>query len=305
MADILVVGSLVTDLSATVEQFPKDGETLIAKSFYRALGGKGVNQAVAAARLGAKVEMCGCVGNDSYGEEFFDLLKKENIEHRFLFRSNKYQTGMAQIQINKDHQNRIVVISGANQDMTIDKVDLIDSAIKEAKIVMVQFEIPLETTKEVLRRAKKYGKTTIVNTAPGKLVDDEFLSLCDFVTPNDIEISLITGLPTCDIDSIKKAAKHLINKGVKHVLVTLGKDGAYILDEKYNQIIPSIKVDAIDTVGAGDSFNGAFATRLLETNDIIQSIKFAVFEGALTVTKQGAIPSLSTREELDIFIKNQ
>lgn len=303
MADILVVGSCVMDLTAIVDEFPRDGETLLANSFYGIPGGKGFNQAVAAYRLGADVEMIGSIGQDHFGQEFLKTFEKDKIKHDHFFINQDLFTGMAQIQINKEHQNRIVVISGANSALTVDKVDLFDEAIQASKVVMVQLEIPLETSKEILKRAKKYGKITIVNTAPAREVDEEFLSYCDYVTPNDVEVGALAGIEITDLESVKKAARIVFTKGPKHVIVTIGKEGAYLFDDKHDEIIPSYKVKAVDTVCAGDSFNGAFATRLLETNDIIESIKFATAEGALTVTRKGAISSLHTREELDEFLR--
>lgn len=302
MADIVVVGSFVMDMNVRVKDFAKDGETLIANDFYMACGGKGVNQAVAAKRLGHSVEMVGMIGNDSYGKMFIDTLKEEGIEYRNVFVSEKSPTGMAHIQLNEDCQNRIVVIAGANAEFGEKELEAADAALREAKIVMVQFELNLDITKEVLRRAKSYGAITILNPAPARTVENDMIQYADYITPNNLELGALTGMPTNTVEECIAAARYLNSLGIKNVISTLGSDGALIVADGIEEVVPIFPVKVVDTVGAGDSFNGALAVKILENSDIREALLFANAEGALTVSQCGAIPALHTREQVELFL---
>lgn len=302
MADVVVIGSLVMDMTAHVDRFPADGETLIANQICIACGGKGVNQAVAAKRLGASVEMVGMIGMDSFGDKFWDVLEEENIGHAHVFRTNEMPTGMAQIQINPEGQNRITVISGANERFGMKELNAADASLRQAKIVMVQFELDTEIAWETLRRARQYGATTILNPAPGKCVDYQLLTYADYITPNEIELSILTQMPTDTPGNALEAARHLHKAGVKNVITTLGDKGALIVNDTTEKLIPRFQVATVDTVAAGDSFNGALAVKLLEKCEITEAVRFANAVGALTVTKCGAITSLHTRSEVEAFL---
>ncbi len=303
MADIVVIGSFVMDMTARVPHFVNDGETLLADDFYLACGGKGVNQAVAAARLGGSVEMAGMVGDDSYGRRFADMLTEEGVDHGNVFVSDCTPTGMAHIQINRECQNRIIVILGANAGMDMSVIESIDASIRKAKIVMVQFELDLELTREILRRAKRYGATTILNPAPARMVDISLLKNADYITPNDVELGALSGMPTDTVEECLAAARYLHDNGVKNVIATLGGNGALIVSDDIERIIPIFPVTVADTVGAGDSFNGALAVKLIEGADIVDAVLFANAEGALTVSCQGAIPALHYRHQVDEFLE--
>lgn len=302
MADIVVIGSFVMDMTAHVDRFPADGETMLANRASIACGGKGVNQAVAAKRLGASVEMVGMIGTDAYGDSFWELLREERIEHTNVLRTPEAPTGMAQIQINAEGQNRIIVIPGANEKFGLKELDAADACLRQAKIVMVQFELDMQVARETLRRAKQYGATTILNPAPAKCVDCSILKYADYITPNEIELEMLAQMPTDTEEKALAAARHLHHAGVKNVIATLGNKGALIVNDTVEKVIPQFMVNAVDTVAAGDSFNGALAVKLLENCEITETVRFANAEGALTVTKCGAIPSLHTRAEVETFL---
>jgi len=305
MADIVVMGSFVMDMIARVDEFVKDGETKIASDFCTACGGKGVNQAVAAGRLGASVEMLGCVGKDVYGRTFKELLQKENIENRFVFETEKFSTGMAHIQINDNCQNRIVVIAGANSCFGLEELDKATTAITRAKIFITQFELNIDVIKEGLKRAREAGVTTILNPAPARFTDADLYKYVDYITPNENELSTLTGMPTDTMEECMLAAKKLHDMGAKTVVATLGQNGSLIVNDEMTLLVPRFEVKAVDSVGAGDSFNGAFAVKLLEQATMKEAILFANAEGALTVTERGAIPSLHTRQAVEAFLKER
>lgn len=304
MAKITVVGSFVTDMVANVENFPKEGETLIGKRLRVYLGGKGANQCVAVKRLGINAEMIGKIGNDGNGKAFIDLFSNEKIISDKIFISKSEPTAVAQIQIDKNSQNKIVVIPSANHDFKLEEVLSVKDRIQESDLVMLQLEIPMEVNREVIRIAKEKNIPIVLNPAPAVPLSQEMLSAVDYLTPNELELSILSGLPTTNLEEMKKAAQSLVDIGVKNVVATIGKLGALIANKDGVYVVSGYKVDAIDTVAAGDSFNGALAVAIVEEKSLIDGVKFANAMGALTVTKSGAIPSLHTREEVEQFIKD-
>ena len=304
MSDLLVFGSFVIDMTAKMNKFPKDNETLFADSFSWALGGKGINQAVAARRLGATVEMVGAIGKDDYGKAFLSLMEKEEIEHKHVLIRSDVPTGMAFIWTNPKLINRIAVSSSAN--MTYSIIDLFKAieCFKNAKMVLTQFEMEKGVIKKILEIARNGHILTMLNPAPLMKGWEDLMPLCDYVTPNEIELKTLTDMPTDTIEEVKNACFKLHYLGAKNVIATLGKKGSYILNDQYSELIPSFEVKAIDTIGAGDSFTGALAVKILEGANLKDAAIFATAESALTVTKKGAIPSLSTRDEVEKFLKN-
>jgi ribokinase len=303
MAKITVIGSFVMDNVAKMKVFPVAGQSIIGESIELFPGGKGANQCVSIARLGGDVEMIGMLGSDPNGDTFRKILADENIKSDLVFSCDK-PTAIAQVQINAEGQNRICVIPSANYEFDFKHVDYIDDVIKNTDLIVLQLELKLDVTIEIIKRANKYGTKILLNPAPAVPLDKEILGLIDIVTPNETELSILTGMPTDTDEEVIKAGQELLSYGVKYVVATLGSRGALIVDNNGAEIINGYKVKAIDTVAAGDSFNGALAVMLCENKPIKDAVKFANAMGALTVQVKGAIPSLHTRAEVEDFIKN-
>ena len=303
MKKITVFGSFMVDNVASMDRYPEAGETIVGKSLQIFLGGKGANQCIALARQNADVRMIGMVGNDANGQKFIDLFKKENIDVSNVFVTDKNCTGTAQIQINKNGQNRICVIPCANHESLDEQFEKVKPVLKDSDYVICQLEMDIETTFKVIEYCKQNNVKVILNPAPAIKLPDYILKNLDYLMPNETELALISNLDTSDINQIKIAAKALFDKGVKHVVTTLGSKGAFIFDENGARIVSSYHVDAIDTVAAGDSFIGAFAYSLSEGCSIEDAVKYGNAMGALTVQVKGAIPSLHHKEEVEQFIK--
>lgn len=303
MKKIVVLGSCVTDLVSRMERFPNAGESVVGESFQTFLGGKGANQCVSIARLHGEVKMISKVGNDHFGDNFINLFKEENIDTKDIFRS-EVSTGVGNVQIDSSGQNRICIILGANLDFNLDDLTKVKNVIKGADILLTQFEMQEEVVLEAIKFAKENNLITIVNPAPARKIKEEYLAYIDYLTPNEFELGLLTDMKTYSIDSCLEASKKLYKLGVKNIVTTLGHNGALLYSKDKIAHISGYDVKAIDTVGAGDSFNGALAYALSNNVEIINAIKFANAMGALTTTKNGAIPSLHHLEEVKAFIKD-
>lgn len=301
MAKITVLGSLVMDNVAKMEKFPAEGETVLGYSLELFPGGKGANQCVSVARLGGDVEMIGMLGKDENGDTFRKILKEEGIKSDNVFSCDK-PTAVAQIQINNQGQNRICVIPSANYEFSFEDLDRVDEIIRNTELLIFQLEMRLDVTKEAIKRAHKYGVKVLLNPAPAVPLDEEILGIVDYLTPNETELSILTGLPTDTDEEVIAAANKLIALGTKNIVATLGSRGAMIANANGAEIVSGYKVKAIDTVAAGDSFNGALAVALTEGKSLKEAVAFANAMGALTVQKQGAIPSLHTRKQVEAFI---
>lgn len=299
---ITVIGSLAMDQIATMDVFPSAGETVMGTGILYAPGGKGNNQCVAAARLNGRTEMIGMVGNDGYGRELLALLKREGIGTEHLFVSD-LPTGIAQIQIDGSGQNRIAVIPSANHAFGRKEADEADGALRETDIVLLQLELRTDIAEELIRRAHAYGKTVILNPAPAAKLSDGIYPMIDYITPNESELSSLTGFPADTEEHIAEAAGVLRRKGVKCVIVTCGARGAYVTSPEAEGFSDGFQVRAVDTVAAGDCFNGALAVGLSEGRPLWEILQFANAAAALSVQKKGAVPSLPTREETERFLK--
>ena len=270
----------------------------IGKKFIQNPGGKGDNQVIASARVGGDVTFIGAVGDDNYGE----LLKK-NLEENKVKTHMKIVPDMssqiATILIDESGENRIVIVPGANN--FVDKKQINDNfdIIKECDIILMQLEIPMETVEYVVDKFYELNKIIILNPAPGAELSDNIIKKCTYLTPNENEIGLITKMPYDTIDNIKSAAKCLFDKGAQNVLVTLGEKGAYLKNKNDDIIIPTLKVKALDTTGAGDCFNGVFAACLAMGKNAIEAIKYANVASSISVTRSGAVPSLPYKNEVD------
>ena len=303
MSKITVIGSFVMDNVAKMVKFPQAGETILGESLELFPGGKGINQCVSVARFGGDVEMVGMLGKDGNGDVFRKIMKEDGIKAENVFSCDK-PTAVAQVQINADGQNRICVIPCANYEFGFEELDKVDSVIKNTELVILQLELRLDVTKEIIRRAHGYGVKVLLNPAPAVKLEKEILGMVDYITPNETELSILTGLPTETDEEVIVAAKELLSYGTKTIIATLGSRGALIATNENIEIVSGYKVKAVDTVAAGDSFNGAFAVALTEGKTLQEAVKFANAMGALTVTEKGAIPSLHTRAQVEEFILN-
>ncbi|MCH4886573.1 ribokinase [Acidaminobacter sp. JC074] len=296
--DILVVGSYVTDLVVTTEKMPYPGETVLGNTFSVYPGGKGANQAVAASRLGAKVSMSGKVGDDANGKMMIDTMKEEHVDISHTYIEKNMTTGVGSITIDSSGQNRIVVVPGANMTYQKEELEHLDTQLRDVDMVMCQLEIPYETVMAVADKCYDNQVPFLLNPAPASVLNDRLLSRVDFLTPNETEIEILTGRTCKTTQDVVDASKELICKGVKNVIVTLGSKGALIVNKDMVKVIKGYPVEAIDTVAAGDCFNGAFAAATTKGLSIEEAVRYANGAAALSVTKNGAIPSLPNSEDV-------
>jgi len=300
MKEILVIGSSNTDMVIKTAKLPGPGETILGGKFLLTPGGKGANQAVAATRLGGKVTFVMKRGNDLFGNQTVGLLMREGIDTEYVIKDNDLPSGVALITVDSEGENSIVVASGANNNLMPENIpeELFDN--KRFGILLLQLEIPLQTVEHCARKAKKCGIHVILNPAPAQPLSDEFLKNIDLVTPNEIEAEALSGMEINDHKSAEIAAKLIQDRGVKNVIITLGHRGAYVLSSIFTGLVPGIKVDAVDTTGAGDVFNGALAVGLLQEGmDAKKAVEFANRAAAKSVMKMGAQASAPFRNELD------
>jgi len=301
MADILVIGSLNADLVVRAPRFPAPGETIQGEDLATIPGGKGANQAVAAARLGAQVAMIGRVGSDAFGSMLIENLRQNRVDASRVLPDENAATGTAIIVVNADGQNSIVLSPGANGKIT--PADIKPASIPPATLLLLQFEIPLETVVYAARLAKEKGLRVLLNPAPARPVPEELLGLCDLLLPNETELALLTGEPVGDLASAEAAARRLVRRGARNVIVTLGENGALLVNEERTKHIPSFKVAVVDTTAAGDAFVGGLAVGLLDGRTLEDAVQYGCACGALAVTKFGAQPSLPTSEDVAKLLK--
>lgn len=295
---VLVVGSFVTDLVATTDRAPEAGESVRGNSFNIYLGGKGVNQAVAARRMGADVVMVGCVGRDTFGDNFIDVLKKEGMTTDYIKRSDS-PTGCSLVILDKSGQNRICMTPGANLDYTVEDLRGVEHLIEEADVVVTQCEMIPEIVDELARMCKKHSKKLILNPAPARIMSDEVISSSYVISPNETELGVLVGSdPVTDQDYID-GAKVLLKKGADNVIVTLGSRGSLLVNKDTVEIVPAMKVKAVDTVGAGDSFTGSLSAFVTEGKDVLSAMRLSTRVAGIQVTRHGAIPSMPYREEIE------
>lgn len=297
---IFVIGSANTDMVVKATKLPLPGETVLGGSFFMNAGGKGANQAVAAARLGGDVTFVTKVGNDIFGKQTVEGLKKDQINTDFVFIDKVAPSGTALILLNNEGENCIVVAPGANANLLPKDIERVLN-INSAEIILMQLEIPIETISAIAKKAKENLQKVILNPAPAQQLEDELLNGLFLITPNETEATLLTGISVIDEETASKAAKVFLNKGVENVIITLGKKGAYFENNEISLkiIAPSVKV--LDTTAAGDTFSGAIAVALTEKMDWQKAIKFAVNAASISVTRLGAQASVPFRNEIEMY----
>jgi ribokinase len=300
-AKVVVIGSLNMDLVTRAPRLPRGGETLIGESFATVSGGKGANQAVAAARLGAQVSMVGCVGSDAYGEELRGALLAEQIDCQAVSTVDD-SSGVALIVVDDNSQNAIVIVAGANGALTPEVIDRFDAVLQAADVIICQLEVPDASVGHALKRGRELGKTVILNPAPASrpLPADWYASI-DYLIPNESEASALSGLPVDSLASAETAASRLIAMGAGKVIITLGAQGSLFANGKSFEHFPATKVKAVDTTAAGDTFVGGFAAALAAGKSEADAIRFGQVAAALSVTRAGAQPSIPTLSDVQAF----
>jgi ribokinase len=296
-ARIVVVGSLNMDLVVRAPRHPQPGETIIGSDFATFPGGKGANQAVAAARLGGLVTMIGRVGDDLFGEALLTAAAADRIDTTFISKDPQARTGIGMITLDGAGQNTIVVASGANACLTAAHVQAAEAAFQGAAVLLLQLETPLETISSAIELAHKHSLQVVLNPAPARELSQELLSNIDYLIPNQNELALLTGVAT-----VPAAVKTLKDIGVNCVIVTMGGEGVTFTEDGELVYLPAYPVQVVDTVAAGDAFVGAFAVALTEGQGTGQAATWGNAAGALAVTRPGAQPSLPTRDELERFL---
>lgn len=298
-ARVVIVGSLNMDLVTRAPRLPRAGETLAGQSFVTVPGGKGANQAVAAARLGASVAMVGCVGDDAYGEQLRTALLAEGIDCQAVTPVSGESTGVALIVVDDSSQNAIVIVAGGNGHVTASVVDSFDALLSGSEVIICQLEVPLDTVGHVLKRGHELGKTVILNPAPASgPLPAEWFAWIDYLIPNESEATALTGLPVDSTASADAAASALLKAGVSKVIVTLGEQGALFASASRSEHFPAPKVQPVDTTAAGDTFVGGFAAALADGKSESDAIRFGQVAAALSVTRSGAQPSIPTFAEV-------
>jgi ribokinase len=302
MKNILVVGSSNTDMIIRVPRIPKPGETVLGGEFAMAPGGKGANQAVAAARAGGRVTFIARVGDDVFGSRALENFKADGIDTKFIVRDGSAPSGVALINVGSDGENAISVASGANAGLSEDDVADAAAAFDTANILLMQLETPPRTVLAGAREARKRGLPVMLNPAPARPLDDELVGLVSILTPNAPEAESLTGVSVSGESGVRRAADILRQRGPRVVVITLGDRGCFASSRDFEGFVPAFAVTAVDTTAAGDVFNGALAVALAEESGLAEGLRFASAAAAVSVTRRGAPPSAPARGEIVGFL---
>ncbi|MDR3105388.1 MAG: ribokinase [Yokenella regensburgei] len=303
--NLVVLGSINADHILNLESFPSPGETVTGNHYQVAFGGKGANQAVAAGRSGAHIAFIACTGDDDTGARVRQQLASDNIDVAPVSAVSGESTGVALIFVNAEGENVIGIHAGANATLSVARVEAENSRIAEAEALLMQLESPLESVLAAAKIAHQHNTSVVLNPAPARELSDELLSLVDIITPNETEAEKLTGIRVENDEDAARAAGALHDKGIETVIITLGSRGVWASVKGEGQRVPGFKVKAIDTIAAGDTFNGALVTALLEDKPLAEAIRFAHAAAAIAVTRKGAQPSVPWRKEIDEFLRQQ
>ncbi len=303
---ITVIGSYATGLTMKVKRLPSPGETVLASGYRVDYGGKGSNQAVGCARLGAEVVFVARIGKDAFSEMALRLYREEGIDVNFIHQTADHPTGVGFILVEAETGNNCIALDpGANEFLSVADVAEWDSALKTAAVVLTQLEIPVAAAEAALSRGRAKGAMTILNPAPVRPLPPSVLQLVDVLTPNQTEAKVLAGRSPNARAEPEEVARDLIRAGVRKVVMTLGEKGALIVTLSSSKLIPAIQLRAVDTTGAGDAFNAGLATALASGETLESAVEFAVVTGGLAVTREGVIPSLPRREEVLQFYQQR
>lgn len=300
MAKVLVVGSINMDLVIRIPRPPVPGETILGGDFSTFPGGKGANQAVAAARMGGEVTMVGRVGNDNFGDTLIQGLVENRVKTTHVIKDSSAPSGIAMIAVTADGENLVMVASGANANVSHEDVSNTRTLMRETDILMLQLETPLETVTEAINLAKAYEVPVLLNPAPGQPLTKALLTNVDYLTPNQNELLRLT-----EEDNMDDAIHKLREWGVKNLIVTLGANGLRMITDEIDKHLPAHEITAVDTTAAGDAFNGAMAVALAEGKPLTEAVEYGLAAGALATTKRGAQPSLPSRDAVEDFMESQ
>lgn len=301
-SSIVIVGSSNTDMVVKADHLPAPGETILGGTFFMTQGGKGANQAVAAARLNGQVTFIAKVGTDVFGRLSVQLYKEDGINTSYITTDENSPSGVALITVDEHGENCIAVAPGANGTLSVDDISKAQAVFEKASIILMQLEIPLETVEYVAKLAEQSNVKLVLNPAPARTLSDELLSKVSIITPNTKEAEMLTGIKITDIDSAEEAAKTLAGKGIETVIITMGGNGALIFHNNTYEVVPASKVKAVDTTAAGDVFNGALVVAISEGKDMIEAVRFANAAAAISVTRLGAQASAPRRDEAEALI---
>ena len=303
---VVVLGSINVDTTYHVNRFPQPGETIAAQSKSSAPGGKGANQAVAAARSGAQTAFVGAVGSDNEGQYMLEALKENDIDTSHINIDKYHGTGSAAITLDANGQNDIMVYGGANQAMQPGEFGDLSELLTHTDFLIAQFETPQAVALDLFKQAKEQGVTTVLNPAPAHEIMPELLQYTDVIAPNETECALLTGIELTDGDSMLKSADYFRERGVKHLLITLGDRGVFYSTPDDHGLVPAFKVKAVDTTAAGDTFIGALCSQLeKDLANVEDSLRYAQRASSLTVQRMGAMPSIPTGEDVKAALKQE